>query len=282
MTKLRTNPEVDWYFSKAKKWKEESEKLRTIVLHCGLTEELKWGKPCYTFQKSNIVLIHAFKEYCALLFFKGALLKDAKRILIQQAENVQAARQIRFTSVGDIVKMEPTLKAYINEAIEVEKAGLEVIYKETSEFFIAEELRKKFDESYDLKTAFDALTPGRQREYLLYFSAAKQTKTRALRVQKCSRQILNGKGLNGRRQVFFHSPPMPPKTKNIRQPTSMAQQDSQKERRKPRFNSDVLGADLTAIFAGRRCRSFPEAQGLRRRLGKRRARFVLDLLPSRF
>jgi uncharacterized protein YdeI (YjbR/CyaY-like superfamily) len=167
-----------------------------IVLDCGLTEELKWGVPCYTFRKSNIVLIHVFKEYCALLFFKGALLKDTNGILIQQTKNVQAARQIRFTNVREIVGMEPVLKAYIHEAIEVEKAGLKVNYKKTSEFKIPEEFQNKLDEIPALKTAFDALTPGRQRGYVLYFSAPKQCKTRESRVEKCMKQILNGKGLN--------------------------------------------------------------------------------------
>ena len=190
------NPRVDWYFNKAKTWREESEKLRTIILDCGLTEELRWGKPCYTFQKANIVLIHGFKEYSALLFFQGALLKDAKGILIQQTENVQAARQIRFTNVREIVKLEPILKAYIKEAIEVEKAGLKVDFKKTSEFAVPEEFKNKFDKTPALKRAFDALTPGRQRGYLLYFSAAKQSKTRESRVEKCMPQILKGKGLD--------------------------------------------------------------------------------------
>ena len=171
----RRNPKVDFFFSKAKRWQEEFRKLRTIVLGCGLTEELKWGKPCYTFQQSNVVLIHGFKDYCALLFIKGTLLKDAKGILIQQTENVQAARQIRFTNVRDIVKMEPVLKAYIKEAIEVEKAGLEVNYKKNSEFKVPEEFQNKLDEIPALKAAFNALTPGRQRGYLLYFSGAKQS-----------------------------------------------------------------------------------------------------------
>src|SRR5437899_16337 len=192
----RMNPKVDFYFSNAKKWQEELEQLRMIVLNCGLTEELKWGVPCYTFQKSNIVLIHGFKEYCALLFFKGALLKDANGILIQQTKNVQAARQIRFTNVREIVEMEPILKAYIYEAIEVEKAGLKVNYKKTSEFIIPEEFQNKLDEIPVLKTAFDALTPGRQRAYIFYFSQPKQSKTRESRVEKCMQQILNGKGLN--------------------------------------------------------------------------------------
>jgi uncharacterized protein YdeI (YjbR/CyaY-like superfamily) len=190
------NPKVDFFFSKAKKWQKELEQLRIIVLDCGLTEELKWGVPCYTFQKSNIVLIHVFKEYCALLFFKGALLNDAKGILVQQTENVQAARQIRFTNVREIVKMEPILKAYIYEAIEVEKAGLKVDFKKTTEFIIPEEFQKKLDKIPAFKTAFKALTPGRQRAYILYFSAPKQSKTRESRIEKCMQQILNGKGLN--------------------------------------------------------------------------------------
>jgi len=196
MTNSGVNPNVDWYFSKAKKWKEESQKLRTIILDCGLTEELRWGKPCYTFQKNNIVLIHGFKDYCALLFFKGALLKDAKGILIQQTRNVQAARQIRFTHVREIVKLQPILKAYIKEAIEVEKAGLKVNYKQTSQFVVPEEFQNKVEKIPSLKTAFEALTPGRQRGYLLYFSAPKQSKTRQSRVEKCMQQILKGKGLN--------------------------------------------------------------------------------------
>jgi uncharacterized protein YdeI (YjbR/CyaY-like superfamily) len=190
------NPNVDGFLKKTKKWRTEFEKLRMVCLDSGLTEELKWGKPCYTFQESNIVLIHGFKDYCALLFFKGALLKDPKGILVQQTENVQAARQIRFTNVRQIKEMEPILKAYIEEAIEVEKAGLEVDYKKTSEFVIPEEFQNRLDESPALKTAFAALTPGRQRGYILYFSAAKQSKTRESRIEKCVQQILNGKGLN--------------------------------------------------------------------------------------
>jgi len=190
------NPKVDEYLRKAKTWQEEMKKLRTIVLDCGLTEELKWGCPCYTFEKSNIVLIHGFKEYCALLFFKGALLKDGKGILIQQTENVQAGRQIRFTNFREIVKMKTVLKAYIHEAIEVEKAGLKVKYKKTSEFKIPEEFQNKLDETPALRKAFDALTPGRQRAYIFYFSQPKQSKTRASRVEKCMQQILKGKGLN--------------------------------------------------------------------------------------
>jgi len=190
------NPKVDFYFSKAQKWQEELETLRTIVLDCGLTEELKWGVPCYTFQNSNIVLIHEFKEYCAFLFFKGALLHDANGILIQQTENVQAARQIRFTNVREIVAMETILKAYIFEAIEVEKAGLKVNFKKSTEFTMPEELINKLEEVPGLQDAFDALTPGRQRAYMLYFSAPKQSKTRAARIEKCTQQILDGKGLN--------------------------------------------------------------------------------------
>ena len=188
------NPKVDWFFKKAKKWRGEFEKLRMVCLDCGLTEELKWGKPCFTYQESNIVLIHGFKDYCALLFFKGALLKDPKGFLIQQTENVQAARQIRFTNLREIVEIEPTLKAYIKEA--KEKAGLEVSYKKTSEFAIPEEFENRLVESPALKKAFEALTPGRQRGYLLYFSAAKQPTTREARVEKCAQQILDGRGLN--------------------------------------------------------------------------------------
>jgi len=190
------NPKVDFYFSKAQKWQKELEKLRTIILDCHLTEELKWGVPCYSFQESNIVLIHVFKEYCALLFIKGALLHNANGILIQQTKNVQAGRQIRFTNVREIIKMETILKAYINEAIEVENAGLKVNFKKTTEFIIPEEFQNKLDEIPALKTAFDALTPGRQRAYILYFSEPKQSKTRESRVEKCTQQILNGKGLN--------------------------------------------------------------------------------------
>jgi uncharacterized protein YdeI (YjbR/CyaY-like superfamily) len=190
------NPKVDFFFDKAEKWQEEFRKLRTVVLECEITEELKWGVPCYTFQKRNIVLIHGFKEYCAILFVKGALLKDVNGILIQQTENVQAARQIRFTSVREIVELEPFLKAYIYEAIEVEKAGLTVDYKKAAEFSMPEELINKLEEVPGLQDAFDALTPGRQRAYILYFSAPKQSKTRESRIEKCVPQILDGKGLN--------------------------------------------------------------------------------------
>ncbi len=207
------NPKVDFYFDKAKKWQEELDQLRMVVLDCGLNEELKWGCPCYTIpaalsskseglrtsvktpRKCNIVLIHVFKDYCALLFFKGALLKDPKGILIQQTENVQAARQIRFTNIREVVKLKQVLKAYIFEAIEVEKAGLKVPLKKTKEFSIPEEFKKKLDKNPKLKTAFKALTPGRQRGYLLYFSQAKQSKTRESRIEKYLEQILSGKGL---------------------------------------------------------------------------------------
>ena len=198
------NPKVDFYFDKEKKWQKEIEQLRKIVLDCGLSEELKWGVPCYTFpatagrQKCNIVLIHVFKEYCALLFFKGALLHDANGILIQQTQHVQAARQIRFTNVREIVNPDviSELKGYIYEAIEVEKAGLKVNLKKTTEFNMPEEFQKQLDKKPALKKAFDALTPGRQRGYLLHFSAPKQSKTRESRVEKCMQQILDGKGLN--------------------------------------------------------------------------------------
>ena len=190
------NPKVDFFFNKTGRWRAEFGKLRTIILECGLTEELKWGKPCYTFQKSNVVLIHGFKEYCALLFIKGALLKDAKGILIQQTENVQAARQVRFTNVRQIVKIEHILKSYIRETIEVEKAGLEVNYKKTSEFKIPDEFQNKLNAIPALRTAFDALTPGRQRGYILYFSGAKQSQTRESRIEKCMPQILKRKGLD--------------------------------------------------------------------------------------
>ena len=190
------NPKVDWFFTKPTKWQEEYGKLRMIILDCGLTEELKWGCPCYTFQKSNIVLIHGFKEYCALLFFKGVLLNDANGILIQQTKNVQSGRQIRFTGLKEIVKMERTLKAYIHEAIEVEKAGLKVKLKETAEFDIPEEFQNKLKKNPSLKKAFHALTPGRQRAYIFYFSQAKQTKTREARIEKYIPQILDGMGLD--------------------------------------------------------------------------------------
>jgi uncharacterized protein YdeI (YjbR/CyaY-like superfamily) len=191
-----TNPKVDWFFNKAGRWQEEYSKLRSIALGCGLTEELKWGCPCYTFEKKNVVLIHGFKEYCALLLFKGALLKDPEGILVQQTENVQSARQIRFTSARQIIKMKPLLKAYIGEAIQVEKSGLKVNYKKTSDFKIPAEFQNKLAAMPALKTAFRALTPGRQRAYLFYFSQPKQSKTRESRVEKSMQRILNGKGLD--------------------------------------------------------------------------------------
>lgn len=192
---MNMNPKVEFYFNKAGKWQEVIRKLRSIVLDCGLNEELKWGVPCYMFQKSNVVIIHAFKEYAALLFFKGALLKDSKGILIRQTENVQAGRQIRFTATREPGKTEKILKEYIYEAIEVEKAGLKVTVKKKAPVF-PEEFQKKLDQIPSLKKAFNALTPGRQRAYNLYFSAAKQAKTREVRIEKCMPQILAGKGLN--------------------------------------------------------------------------------------
>jgi uncharacterized protein YdeI (YjbR/CyaY-like superfamily) len=189
------NPKVDAFLRKAKKWQKESEKLRKILLGCPLTEELKWGQPCYTYQGKNIVLIGAFKEYCSLLFFKGALLKDAHDILVAPGK-VQAGRQIRLTSVRQIVEMKPILKAYVYEAIEVEKSGLKVKLKKHSEYVIPEELQKKLDEIPALKSTFEALTPGRQRGYFLHISAPKQSKTRESRVEKCMKLILKGKGLN--------------------------------------------------------------------------------------
>lgn len=196
MTVSIINPRVDFFFTKAQKWQEEFEQLRTLILTCGLTEELKWGVPCYTFQKRNVVLIHGFKDYCAILFFKGALLQDANNILIQQTKNVQAGRQIRFTDVRQLVEMAPTLKAYIYEAIEVEKAGLKVAFKQTTDFIIPEEFQTKLDELPALKTAFYALTPGRQRAYIFHFSQPKQSATRASRVEKWLLPILQGKGLD--------------------------------------------------------------------------------------
>jgi uncharacterized protein YdeI (YjbR/CyaY-like superfamily) len=193
---MNTNPEVDFFFDKAEKWQKEFEKLRTIILDCGLTEELKWGQACYTFQGSNIVLIHGFKEYCALLFFKGALLNDPDGILIQQTENVQSARQVRFTNVKEIVKLERILKTYVYEAIEVERAGLKVKLKNTADFKIPEEFQHQLNKKPALKKAFNALTPGRQRQYIFYFSQPKQSKTREARVEKYLQQILDGKGLN--------------------------------------------------------------------------------------
>lgn len=196
MTESGMNPKVDFFFNKASEWQSEYRKLRTVILDCGLTEELKWGCPCYTFKASNIVLIHGFKEYCALLFFKGVLLDDPSSILIQQTEHVQAARQVRFTNLQEIVDQEAVLKSYIYEAIEVEKAGLKVKLKKTSEYTIPEEFQQKMYGDSALKAAFEALTPGRQRAYIFYFSQAKQSKTRMSRIEKYMPKILDGKGLN--------------------------------------------------------------------------------------
>jgi uncharacterized protein YdeI (YjbR/CyaY-like superfamily) len=190
------NPKVDWFFNKAKKWQQEFEALRMIMLDCGLVEDLKWGVPCYTYEKHNIVLIHGFKDYCAVLFMKGALLKDAKGILVQQTDNVQAARQIRFTNVQEIVKMKRVLKAYIYEAIKAEEAGLKVNFKKTSEYSVPEEFQNKLEKNPALRKAFYGLTPGRQRGYILHFSSAKQSKTRESRVEKYVPQILEGKGID--------------------------------------------------------------------------------------
>jgi uncharacterized protein YdeI (YjbR/CyaY-like superfamily) len=190
------NPKVDFFFGEGKAWREEFVKLRTIILECGLTEELKWGVPCYTFEGSNIVLMHGFKEYCAILFVKGVLLKDSEGVLIQQTENVQSARQIRFTTVGEIAALEATLKAYIHEAVDVEKAGLKVKYKTAAEYNMPEEFINKLEEVPGLQEAFEALTPGRQKGYLYYFSGPKQSKTREARIEKYVPQILDGKGIN--------------------------------------------------------------------------------------
>jgi uncharacterized protein YdeI (YjbR/CyaY-like superfamily) len=192
----KMNPKVDFYFKKAKHWQKELEQLRRIVLGCKLTEELKWGVPCYTYGESNIVLIHVFKEYCAILFVKGALLKDKEGVLVQQTKNVQSARQIRFANVEEVIELEPVIIAYIKEAVKVEKAGLKVDMIKSTELVFPEELQIRLDEDPDLKTAFEALTPGRQRGYHLYFSAAKQSKTRESRVEKYVPQILKGKGLD--------------------------------------------------------------------------------------
>lgn len=192
----KMNPKVDKYISNVGKWPKELELLRKIILDCGLTEDYKWKHPCYTYQKNNILLIHEFKEYCAILFHKGVLLKDSENILVQQTENVQSARQIRFTSIKEIVKLKSTIKTYVFEAIEIEKSGLKVPMRKTSGYNMPEELQQKFRENPNFKTAFENLTPGRQRGYLLYFSQPKQSKTRESRIEKYSKAILNGKGLN--------------------------------------------------------------------------------------
>jgi len=196
MTKAKANPEIDIYISKAKKWKEETEKLRGILLEFGLTEELKWGKPCYSYNENNLVIIQGFKEYFALLFFKGVLLKDPKGVLVKTGENTHVGRQIRFANVGEITRLKSVLKTYIKEAIEVEKAGLKVTAKKTSELPMPEEFKLKLDKEKALKTAFNALTPGRQRAYIFYFSQPKQSQTRVTRIEKYAQQILDRKGLN--------------------------------------------------------------------------------------
>ena len=190
------NPKVDFYFAKSAVWHDELLALRQLVLDCGLQEELKWGVPCYVFQQKNIALLHVFKTYCAILFFKGALLKDSNNILVQQTENVQAARQARFTNIQEIIQLAPFLKAYIYEAIEVEKAGLKVEMKKSTDLIYPDEFKAKIKANPIFKNAFEALTPGRQRAYILYFSAAKQAKTRDDRIEKCIPNILNGKGLS--------------------------------------------------------------------------------------
>lgn len=196
MAKNRPNPKVDFFFTKAAKWQPEVKKLRKLLLDSGVTEELKWGCPCYTFEGRNVVLIHTFKDYCAVLFFKGALLNDPAGILVQQTKNVQSARQMRFTSLPEVVKAQTALKAYVAEAIAVEKAGRKVNFKKTADFGVPAEFQKALGRDPDLKEAFAALTPGRQRAYLLYFSAAKQPKTREARIEKYRDQILDGKGMH--------------------------------------------------------------------------------------
>lgn len=196
MATSKTNPKVDFYFIKNKQWQNELEHLRMIILESGLDEELKWGVPCFTLEKSNVVLIHGFKKYCAILFVKGALLKDSKGVLIQQTEHVQAARQIRFTNIKEVIQNASIIKAYIKEAIQIEKAGLKVELKKSTELLFPEEFQKKLEKTPALKKAFFALTPGRQRAYNLFFTAAKQSQTREARIEKCIKQILAGKGLN--------------------------------------------------------------------------------------
>lgn len=189
------NTNVNWFFEKQSKWQEAYLELREIVLETTLTEELKWGCPCYTYEKNNVVLIHGFKEYCALLFMQGALLKDSKKILIQQTENVQSARQLRFKSLEEVLKNKTTIKSYIKEAIGISKLGLKVELKKTEDYTIPNEFKIVLEEMPDLKTAFNALTPGRQKGYLLFFSSAKQAKTRESRIEKYIQKILDGKGL---------------------------------------------------------------------------------------
>ena len=193
---MTMSPKVDEYLREARSWQEEFEKLRMTILECGLTEELKWNKPCYMYKNKNIVIIQGFKKYCAVMFFKGALLNDPNGVLVRPGENSQAQRQIRFTDAQEIMEMKTVLKDYVNQAVEVEKSGLEVNFKKTEEFMNPEELQTKFNEMPSLKTAFDTLTPGRQRAYILYFSKAKQSKTREARIEKYMQNILDGKGLN--------------------------------------------------------------------------------------
>jgi uncharacterized protein YdeI (YjbR/CyaY-like superfamily) len=196
MTKQETNPDVEFYFENDGRWKDHINHLRSILLDCGLIEQLKWGCPCYVFNNSNVVLIHVFKEYCALLFFKGALLKDPDGLLVQQTKNVQAARQLRFTDTRQIKRIAPVIKSYIYEAIEVEKAGLKVKLKKTSEYSVPPEFESALQKRPALKKAFASLTPGRQRAYLHFFSSAKQTTTRKQRVEKYIPKIMGGKGLD--------------------------------------------------------------------------------------
>jgi len=198
MPKIETNPKVDAYISSAKKWLQEIEKLRAILLECHLTEDLKWGKPCYSFQNGNIVIMQPFKDYCALLFFKGALLKDTDGILVKTGENAEVGRQVRFTDVREITRIKPVLKTYISQAIEVEKAGLKVVTKKVTDLKLPQELQNRLDKDPAFKSAFNALTPGRQRAYIFHFAAPKQSKTRESRIDKYTPQILNGKGLNER------------------------------------------------------------------------------------
>eukprot|EP01136_Pigoraptor_vietnamica_P026218 Opistho-1_new@81038 len=190
------NPSVDWFFAKEGKWKEAYAALRAMILQTNLVEELKWGCPCYTLNKKNVVVIHGFKDYCALLFMKGVLLKDEPGLLIQQTANVQDRRQIRFTSLQQIMQQEEAIAAYLKDAIEIEKAGLKVVLKQTAEFNMPEEFSQLLNEMPNLKKAFEALTPGRQRGYLLYFDGAKQAKTREARIEKYVSKILDGKGLD--------------------------------------------------------------------------------------
>ncbi len=192
------NPDVDFYFQRAEEWEDELRELRQLVLDSGMTEELKWGVPCYTVERANVLLIHYFREYCALAFFKGVLMKDPEKMLIQQTENVQATRQLRFTDVAEIRELEPIIRSYISEAIDIEKAGLKVAYRKTEEYHVPEEFQQRLDEDADLRAAFERLTPGRQRGYLLHFAQPKRSTTRYSRIDKCTPRILEGRGLNDR------------------------------------------------------------------------------------